>query len=84
MTGPYLEGAGAFTPNMRELTGPADATRTVDDWAAEGVRTFKAYMHITRAELAAAIAAAHAHHATVTGHLCSIGYQEAAMTSSTA
>lgn len=78
VTGPYLEGAGSFTPNMHELTGAADATRTVDYWAAEGVRTFKAYMHITRAELAAAIAAAHAHHATITGHLCSIGYQEAA------
>jgi imidazolonepropionase-like amidohydrolase len=78
VTGPYLEGAGAYTPNMHELTGPADATRTVDYWAAEGFHTFKAYMHITRAELAAAIAAAHAHHATITGHLCAVGFQEAA------
>jgi hypothetical protein len=35
-------------------------------------------MHITRAELSAAIAAAHARHIIVTGHLCSIGFTEAA------
>ena len=35
-------------------------------------------MHITRAELGAAIQAAHALHLKVTGHLCSITYPEAA------
>jgi imidazolonepropionase-like amidohydrolase len=78
VTGPYLEGQGAFTPQMHELTGADDARRTVDYWIAEGATTFKAYMHITRAELSAAIAAAHEHHATITGHLCSIGFREAA------
>jgi imidazolonepropionase-like amidohydrolase len=78
ITGPYLEGQGAFTPQMHQLTGAADARRTVDYWAQEGATTFKAYMHITRAELSAAIAAAHKHHMTITGHLCSIGFREAA------
>jgi imidazolonepropionase-like amidohydrolase len=78
ITGPYLEGAGSYTPNMHELTGPEDATRTVNYWADEGVTSLKAYMHITRAELSAAIAAAHAHGLKITGHLCSIGFQEAA------
>lgn len=78
ITGPYLEGAGAFTPNMHELTGPADAKRTVNYWASEGVTSFKAYMHITRAELKAAIAATHANGLKITGHLCSIGFTEAA------
>jgi len=78
ITGPYLEGAGAFTPQMHQLTGAADAQRTVDYWADEGATTFKAYMHITRAELSAAIAAAHKRHLTITGHLCSIGFREAA------
>src|SRR6185312_1712594 len=77
ITGPYLEGAGAYTPNMHELTGPEDATRLVNYWAAEGATSFKAYMHITRAELAAAIQAAHAHGLKITGHLCSIGFKEA-------
>jgi imidazolonepropionase-like amidohydrolase len=35
-------------------------------------------MHITRAELEAAITAAHARHLKVTGHLCSVGFREAA------
>ena len=47
-------------------------------WAEEGVTSFKAYMHITRAELSAVIEAAHRRRLRVTGHLCSIGFREAA------
>lgn len=50
----------------------------VDYWATEGMTSFKAYMHISRPELAAAIAAAHARGLKITGHLCSIGFEEAA------
>lgn len=78
VTGPYLEGKGAFTPQMHELTGPEDATRLVDYWADQGVTSFKAYMNITRAELAAAVTAAHKRGIKVTGHLCSVGFREAA------
>jgi len=79
ITGPYLEGAHSIAgPQMHELTGPDDAVRTVEYWAAEGVTSFKAYMNITQAELAAAVAAAHKHGIPVTGHLCSIGFREAA------
>ncbi len=78
ITGPYLEGLGAYTPQMHELSGPEDARRTVEYWADEGVTSFKAYMHITRAELAAAIDAAHRRGAKVTGHLCSVTFREAA------
>ena len=78
ITGPYLEGKGTFAAQMHELSGPEDATRTVEYWAAEGVTSFKAYMYITRAELKAAVDAAHARGIKVTGHLCSIGFREAA------
>lgn len=78
ITGPYLEGLGADTPQMHELTGPEDAHRTVNYWADEGATSFKAYTHITRAELAAAIDAAHKRGLKVTGHLCSIGFREGA------
>ena len=77
-TGPYLEGKGSFTPQMHELADAADATDTVNYWIGVGATSFKAYMHITRAELSAAIAAAHAKHIKVTGHLCAIGFTEAA------
>jgi imidazolonepropionase-like amidohydrolase len=78
ITGPYLEGKGSFAAQMHELSGPEDATRTVEYWAYEGVTSFKAYMNITRAELKAAVEAAHAHRIPVTGHLCSVGFREAA------
>jgi len=78
VTGPYLEGAGSFAAQMHELSGADDAARTVDYWAAEGVTSFKAYMNITRAELQAAVDAAHRHGIKITGHLCSIGFREAA------
>jgi len=78
ITAPYLEGAGAFTPVMRQLTGPDDARRMVNFWADEGATSFKAYMNITRDELRAAVEEAHKRGLKVTGHLCSIGYREAA------
>ena len=77
-TGPYLEGQGAFTLQMHELTGPDDARRMVEYWISEGAGSFKAYNVLTRAELKAAIQTAHKHHIKVTGHLCSIGFREAA------
>ena len=78
VTGPYIEGKGTFALQLHELSGPEDATRTVNYWLDEGVDNFKIYNFVTRAELAAAIKAAHARNAKVTGHLCSIGFREAA------
>jgi imidazolonepropionase-like amidohydrolase len=78
ITGPYLEGRGSFTPVMHELTGPDDARRMVNFWADQGATSFKAYMNITRDELRAAVEEAHKRGLKVTGHLCSIGYREAA------
>jgi|HubBroStandDraft_6_1064221.scaffolds.fasta_scaffold83319_2 imidazolonepropionase-like amidohydrolase len=78
VTGPYLEGKGSWALQMHQLTGPEDATRTVNYWLDEGVDNFKAYNFITSAELGAAIIAAHKRGAKVTGHLCSIGFREAA------
>jgi imidazolonepropionase-like amidohydrolase len=78
ISGPYLEGPGTFALQMHQLTSPEDARRTVEYWIAEGATTFKAYMFITRAELKAAIDTAHAHGFKLTGHLCSVGFTEAA------
>jgi imidazolonepropionase-like amidohydrolase len=77
VTAPYLEGPGSLFIQMHQLTGPADARRTVDYWADEGATSFKAYMNITRAELKAAIDEAHRRHLKITGHLCSVTYPEA-------
>jgi imidazolonepropionase-like amidohydrolase len=78
ITGAYLEGAGSPFVQLHQLTGPDDARKTVEYWAGEGATSFKAYMHITRAELSAAIDTAHQRGLKVTGHLCSVGFREAA------
>ncbi|MGA8866686.1 MAG: amidohydrolase family protein [Candidatus Sulfotelmatobacter sp.] len=78
VTGPYLEGTHSWALQMHQLSGPDDAVKTVNYWMDEGVDNFKAYMFITRAELSAAITAAHKRGAKVTGHLCSVGFREAA------
>jgi imidazolonepropionase-like amidohydrolase len=78
ITGPYI---GSLLPElvqMHTLAGPEDAARLVDYWAAEGATSFKAYMVITPEELKAAIDRAHAHKLKITGHLCSVGFTEAA------
>jgi imidazolonepropionase-like amidohydrolase len=79
LTGPYLEGseAGAMFGQMHSLTGPDDARKLVAYWADLGMTSFKAYMHITRAELDAAVAEAHARKLKITGHLCTIGFRDA-------
>ena len=78
VTAPYLEGKGAYTPVMHELTGPDDARRMVNFWADEGATSFKAYMNITRDELRAAVEEVHKRGLKITGHLCSVGFKEAA------
>ena len=78
VTGPYLEGKGTFAVQMHQLADAADAARTVDYWAAEGVTSFKAYNYLTADELKAAIDHAHARGIKITGHLCSIGFRQAA------
>jgi imidazolonepropionase-like amidohydrolase len=78
VTGPYLEGKGTFAVQLHQLSGPEDVTDTVNYWLDEGVDNFKAYNFITADELSAAITAAHKRGAKVTGHLCSIGFREAA------
>ena len=77
LTAPYLEGPPTLFAQMYELTGPEDARRLVDYWASEGMTSFKAYMNITRDELAAAIKEAHGHQLKLTGHLCSVTWPEA-------
>jgi imidazolonepropionase-like amidohydrolase len=78
VTGPYLDGAGSFATQFHVLTGPDDARRMVEYWSDQGATSFKAYMYITRDELGATVKAAHKRGIKVTGHLCAVGFREAA------
>src|SRR3989441_925005 len=76
LTAPYItgqQGGGA----MAIVNSPEAARRFVAYWAAEGATWIKAYTDIRRAELGAAIQEAHKRGVKVTGHLCSVSFQEA-------
>ena len=78
ITGPYLGDYLNLAPQLHALRDAEDTGRTVDYWASEGVTSFKAYMSIRRDELRVAIEHAHARGLKVTGHLCAVGFREAA------
>ncbi len=77
VSAPYLEGAPTQFAQMHPLKDADEARRMVDFWSSEGMTSFKAYMDISRTELGAAIAEAHAQHHKLTGHLCSVTWPEA-------
>jgi imidazolonepropionase-like amidohydrolase len=74
-TAPYLNGPNSFL-QMHALRDADQARRAVEYWADAGATSFKAYMHISKAQLA--IEAAHRRGLKITGHLCSVTYAEAA------
>jgi imidazolonepropionase-like amidohydrolase len=78
ITGPYIGDLLSIAPQLHTLSDPEDAGRTVDYWAAEGVTSFKAYMGIKPEELKVALEHAHAKGLKITGHLCAVGFREAA------
>jgi imidazolonepropionase-like amidohydrolase len=77
VTGPFLNGADIASFRLLGLKNADDARATVAFWADHGVTSFKAYQEITREEMRAAIQEAHRRGLKVTGHLCSVTYDEA-------
>ena len=77
VTGPYINAPGSV-PQLMTIHTPEQAARAVDFYTDQGATSFKAYTNLTRAELGAAIAAAHRHGLKLTGHLCSVTLREAA------
>lgn len=78
VTTPYIEREGLPIPEMLFIKNTTEAEREAAYWIDMGCSSVKAYMNITRADLAAVIAIAHKKNIRVTGHLCSITYREAA------
>src|SRR5262249_11944272 len=78
ITGPYLEGLPPPIPQPHRISHAKEAAKMVAFLARAGGTRVKAYNVITRAELKAAIDEAHRRHLKLTGHLCSVGFREAA------
>jgi imidazolonepropionase-like amidohydrolase len=77
-TAPYLEGSPPTFSLMHGLANADEARQSVAHWADRGMTSFKAYMMITPEELRAAAAEAHGRGLKITGHLCAVGFKEAA------
>ncbi|MHB1207901.1 MAG: amidohydrolase family protein, partial [Rhodospirillaceae bacterium] len=76
-TGPYINQEGSV-PQLMTIKNPEEAAAAVNFYADQGAMSFKGYMHLTRAELGAAIQAAHGRGLKMTAHLCSVTLKEAA------
>jgi imidazolonepropionase-like amidohydrolase len=72
LTSPYIN-----RPTGQPL-GAEKINKLVNEWADEGVTSLKVYTNIGSTELAAVIAAARKRGLKVTGHLCALGFREAA------
>jgi imidazolonepropionase-like amidohydrolase len=71
LTSPYLDARGA----RPDVEGVA---RDVASWAEQGATSIKAASTLRSAELRAAVRAAHERGLRITGHLCAVGFREAA------
>ena len=78
LTAPYLNGSDSMFLQMVRLATPDDAKRFVDFWADSGFASYKAYMQLPSPLLGAAIEEAHARGRKLTGHLCAVGFRDAA------
>jgi len=78
LTAPYITGSeNGSAGSMAPITSPDAARRFVAYWAQDAIPCLKAYTDISRAALGAAIDEAHKRGVKVTGHLCSVSYEEA-------
>ncbi|HSD46579.1 MAG TPA: amidohydrolase family protein [Pyrinomonadaceae bacterium] len=57
---------------------PNKLTDQINEWADQGVTSLKVYENVSRAELGVVIEAAHKKGMKVTGHLCAVGFSDAA------
>jgi imidazolonepropionase-like amidohydrolase len=71
ITSPYIHAAVA-------IKDVEETVRNINDWADQGVTSLKLYTDVGRSDLATAVEAAHRRGLKVTGHLCAVGFREAA------
>ena len=79
ITAPYITSGRTDPtfPDMTLLNSPEQARRFVSYWGEEGATWIKAYTNIGRAEFMAAVDEAHRAGMKVTGHICSLTFEDA-------
>lgn len=76
--GPKIHLTGSYLQATTATADPEGIAKQVAMDADRGATSFKAYTSLRATELKAAIDAAHARGLPVTGHLCAVGFREAA------
>jgi imidazolonepropionase-like amidohydrolase len=77
VTSPHLTREGLSISSLGVIENSEQMGHAVEFWAEQGITSFKVYMMITREDLEVCVEEAHARGFKVTGHLCSVTYQEA-------
>ncbi|AXT20812.1 amidohydrolase [Flavobacteriaceae bacterium AU392] len=77
VTGPFIEREGPRVPELGFIGNADEVAKIVNFWADKGVTSFKVYNNITKEDLKIAVTEAHKRGLKVTGHLCSLTYEEA-------
>ena len=77
VTGPFIEREGPRVPELGFIGNTDEVAKIVNFWADKGVTSFKVYNNITKEDLKICVKEAHERGLKVTGHLCSLTYEEA-------
>src|SRR5207247_7717873 len=77
--GPKIHVTGEYLNALTRDPDPDGIARQVAAQADAGATSFKAYTSLRSSELRAAIHAAHDRGLRITGHLCAVGFREAAV-----
>jgi len=77
VTGPFIEREGPRVPELGFIGNTEEVSKIVNYWADKGVTSFKVYNNITKEDLQICVREAHKRGLKVTGHLCSLTYEEA-------
>lgn len=72
LSSPYINKPVGKSVNVQKVT------ELINEWAEQGITTLKIYENINRAELSSIVEAAHKRGLKVTGHLCAVGFVDAA------
>jgi imidazolonepropionase-like amidohydrolase len=72
------EGLEEYVPQVQSLYGEENIENWLNYWFDKGVNSVKVYMNVTKDDLEKIVRISHARNIKVTGHLCSITYEEAA------
>ncbi len=77
VTSPFIEREGIPIAELGFIKDTKEVSEIVNFWANRGVTSFKLYNNVTKEDMKVCIEEAHKRGMKVTGHLCSVTYEEA-------